>query len=599
NYYEWRGSNSGSYGNGQAYQNTTSQSWDARFETYFINGLIKINTTTKNAPVVLGAYSLTDPWRISLNGTTAYVADGSSGMKLFDVSGNTPTLTGTYNSPTNAYDVITSGTYAYVSDGTGGLRIVDISNPASPSLTATYNTPGTAYATRLYGTTAYVADGSSVQVIDVSTPATPSLITSYTTPWNYRDIEINYPWAYLAVDSSLEGIFSLHLVNGPKINQLKVAAATFVDFNGWDAANDQIGMVSYASSASSPIDQTLTKTYSLVKSDINALVASGGTATGDGINAATTELNGGNHNPSALKFQILMSDGLTNSGSNSSTAAITADNNGIVIYTIGFGLDADATELTTIANITGGKYYAALDQNALVEVYALIAQQIQLIATDANISVSIPTGTLIISDGNGILQGQNLIFDINTQEPQPWVSTYTFNIPCDSQLACSSTLISIPSPGTEFQYVDANGLPQTFDWNEFSTTSFNYRDLNIELTSGNILGTNNVDLTFLVNSSGNLDTNGTMVEFYVGDPSLGNVLGSASVPPLCGGLIPGCVDHAYSSIQNVKAEGDLYAVVNPSGDIPECSFNDQDVIFCYNTPATQFYTLDYWAWLHG
>lgn len=750
NYYQWGARNGNQYADGQAYQNSSAQStWDARFTTHFINGLIKINTTTKASPIVLGAYPLVDPWRIFLNGTTAYIADGSAGMKIFNVSGNTPALTGTYSSSiVNAYDVVTAGTTAYISDSTAGVRIVNITTPATPSLITTYNTPGTAYATRLNGTTAYIADGSSIQVINIANPASPVFMNSYTTPWNYRDLEIqSYAgniWGYIAIDSSSEGLATINLTTGPKIDQAQFAATTFVDFNGWDPTSDQMGFVSYSSTAT--LDQTLTKNYSLLKTDINSLVANGGTATGDGINTATTHFGttqadvtntgsqnqtiafgqnatnltagqsfqptlpylsrvdvyirrvgnpgvpvtvqlrttiagtvlasttiplasigtsyaletatfpslvsvspgttyyivlstpsnnaanyfqwgtqsgnpysggqayqnssaqstwdarfatyGGYTNPTALKFQILMSDGQTNAGANSGTAAITATNNGIVIYTIGFGKDADESELTNIAAITGGKYYAALDQNALIDVYTLIAQQIQLIATDANVSVSIPTGTLIISDGNGVLSGTNLVFDINTQTPQPWVSTYTFNIPCESQLACSSTLISIPSPGTQFEYVDANGLPQTFDWNVFDTTSFNYRDLNIELTGGNILGTNNVDLSYRVESIGNLNTEATMVGFYVGDPSFGNLLATTSIPPLCGALIPGCVDNSYSGIQNVKAEGDLYAVVNPAGDIPECSFNDQDVLFCYNTPATQFYTLDYWAWLH-
>ncbi len=596
NYYEWAASSNSSYSGGQAFQNTTSQSRDARFETYYISGLIHVDTTTKASPVVLGAVDLSDPWRVWLDGSNAFVSDGSAGFKIYDITGDTPTYVGGINTAGTTYDVSVYGTTAYVSDGSSGLRLYDVSTPASPVARGTYNTPGTAYATRVHNSIAYIADSSTIQVIDVTNPNSLVFVDSYATPWTYRDIEINYPWSYLAIDNSVPGIASVHLLNGPKIDQAQVAAAAFVDFNAWDLNNDQLGLVTYSSSATT--DQTLTNNFTLVKNDIGVTVANGGTATGDGINAATTELNSIRHNPDALKFQILMSDGLTNAGASSSTAAINANNNDIIIYTIGFGLDADATELANIANITGGKYYSALDQNALIDVYTLIAEEIQLIATDANVVATIPVDINVISDGNGTFSGGNLTFDINTQEPQPWEVSYTIMIPCTTTLACTSTIISFPSPGTQFQYIDVNGDPVYVDWNVFSTQTFNFRDLNIDIVSGNIVSSDNTDITVSVSSLGNLDTNATSVAFYQSDPSFGNLLTTASVPALCGAQGLGCVNNNYSFTQNVQAEGELWALVNPDQVIPECSYNDQDVIFCYENPSTQFYTMEYWAWLN-
>ncbi|MFH0969854.1 MAG: VWA domain-containing protein [Candidatus Diapherotrites archaeon] len=599
NYYRW-GTSNNSYSGGQAYQNTSSQNRDARFQTHFIPGLVKIDTTSKSSPFVLGAYPLTSPWRVFLDNNVAYVADGSAGVHSFNISGNTPILLDTYNTSGTAYDVLVSGNVAYVSDGTSGLRTLDVSTPSSMVLLDTYNTPGTAYATKVDNAIAYVADGSSVYVVDATAPSSLSVITYYSTPWNYRDIELrtvdSVLWGYLAVDSGIEGLATVNLDTGPKISQAQSAALTFVDFNGWDSNYDQMGLVSYSSTAST--DQTLTSNFDLVKSDIAALVANGSTATGYAINNATTELTSIRHNPIALPFQILLSDGLTNTGTSSSSAAITAANSGIIIYTIGFGKDADETELQNIATITGGKYYAAADQNALIDVYNIIAKEIQLIASDANLIAGISDQLIIVDDGNGLLSGTELIFDINTLEPQPWVAEYTINIPCNSQLACSSTLLSIPSPGTHFEYVDANGTTQMQDWNVFSTSTFEYADLNISILSGDILGTNNVDLTVKVESIGNLDTISSSVSFYRDAPPT-HLLSTVSIPPLCGQLNPGCVNYSYEFMHNVSSEGELYAVVNPDYTIPECTFNDQDVIFCYYTPSTQFFTFDYWAWLRG
>lgn len=602
NYYRWGASSSSTYGGGRSYQNSSTAYGDARFATLYPAGFNVIDTSSKSNPTILGVAQLDDPWRVWLDGTYAYVADGDFGFKIIDIStDNDPTITGTcYNiSPCNistgyTYDVTTMGNYAYVADGSAGLRIVDISNKSNPVLISTYNTPGTAYSVRVQNNIAYVADGSSLYLIDVSIPNNPNYITDYYTPWNYRDLEINNEWAFIAVDYGIEGLATVSLSGGSKIDQAKEAAKTFVQFEDWNPDSDQIGLVSYSSLPT--LDQGLTGDFNLVTDAIDTLAANGATATGSAINDATDELNA-NGNENALHFQVLMSDGQTNTGENSSTAAITAANNEITIYTIGFGLDADETELQNIAAITGGAYYYAQDQNALEEIYQLIAEEIQLLSTDANLVTGIPDGILLVSDGNGLFSDGNLFFDINTQQSQPWVSTFTFNIPCSEDLACQSDLISIPSPGTFFEYIDQNGITQRIDWNVFVTSTFSFRDLNIEILSGELLGPDNADLTTIVSNAGNLDTNSVSVNFYKDNPVSENFVNSHTIPNLCGSRVPECTESTYSFIQNVPAEGELYAVVNPDNIIPECSYNNQDVIFCYSTPPTEFYTLDYWVWL--
>ncbi len=604
NYYEWKARGSNPYSGGQAYQNSTSQTWDAYLRTYFVAGLITIDTSNKSSPRVIGAAALDDAYHVVVSGNYAYAANGANGFKIFDISAAQPSVVSTcYNSvgcnisSGTTYDVFPSGNYAYVSNGTQGLKIVDISNPVSPNLVGSYNTPGTAYTTRLKDINAVVADGSSLQVIDVSAPASPVAVDAFVTPYNYRDLEVSGNWAYVAVDSGIPGLMTIDLTTGPKLDQAKVSANTFIDFNGWNSTSDQMGLVSFSSSAT--LDQNLTSNFSSVRTSMNNLVGNGGTAIGDGINSATAHLNSSSHNPSALKFQILMSDGQTNSGADSSTAAITASNSNIIIYTIAFGEDADAVELQNIANLTGGQYYAATDQNTLSGVYQLIAQNIQVIAQDANILTNFSSGTTIVNDGNGTFSGGNLIFDINTLAPQPWIVSYTFNIPCTSSLACSSNLISVPGSSTQFQYLDSNGVPQVKDWNEFITTTFNYRDLNVDIQSGSIIGTNNVDLVVKVISNGTIDTNATSVNFYRGNPSPSTLVGNQSIPYLCGTQVPGCFASSYTFTQNIPAEGDLFAVVNPDNSVPECSNNNQDFIYCYTRPETQFFTLDYWAWIRG
>ncbi|MCP4632535.1 MAG: hypothetical protein GY855_06375, partial [candidate division Zixibacteria bacterium] len=115
---------------------------------------------------------------VYISDTTAYVADGSSGLQIIDVSDpESPSFLGSYDTSGYAEGVYISGTTAYVADASSGLQIIDVSDPESPSFLGNYNTSGYAEGVYISGTTAYVADGSSgLQIIDVSNPESPSFL---------------------------------------------------------------------------------------------------------------------------------------------------------------------------------------------------------------------------------------------------------------------------------------------------------------------------------------------------------------------------------------------------------------------------------------
>ena len=76
-----------------------------------------------------------------------------------------------------AMGVAVSGNYAYVADGSAGLQVIDVSNLANPQRVGGYNTSGDAYIVAVSGNYAYVADrAAGLQVIDVSNPANPQWV---------------------------------------------------------------------------------------------------------------------------------------------------------------------------------------------------------------------------------------------------------------------------------------------------------------------------------------------------------------------------------------------------------------------------------------
>ncbi|WP_457550455.1 VWA domain-containing protein [Archaeoglobus sp.] len=122
----------------------------------------------------------------------------------------------------------------------------------------------------------------------------------------------------------------------------------------------------------------------------------GGTPMGDGIKVAIDELDK-NGRKDATKVIVLFTDGWWNEGLNPIDEAKIAKEKGYKIYTIGCG-GANQTALKQIAEITGGKFYYATDENSLIEIYKDIAKSITIVAK--NVSVSLTFTNNVTFNGN-------------------------------------------------------------------------------------------------------------------------------------------------------------------------------------------------------
>jgi hypothetical protein len=106
---------------------------------------------------------------------------------------------GECDTPGDAYDVAVSGSYAYVADGSSGLEIIDVSNPSSPSFAGHWKTPSSANGVAVSGSYAYVADYiGSLEIIDVSNPKNPSPVGSCNTLGYAVDVAVSGNYAYVA-----------------------------------------------------------------------------------------------------------------------------------------------------------------------------------------------------------------------------------------------------------------------------------------------------------------------------------------------------------------------------------------------------------------
>jgi len=177
-----------------------------------------------------------------------------------------------------------------------------------------------------------------------------------------------------------------------RLQSAKAVAETFIE----KRRDDRIGLVIYEGEAFTQCP--LTTDHRVLKqllSEIRTGWVEGGTAVGLGLATAVNRLR---ESETKSKVIILLTDGVNNAGNIPPiTAAEIAKTYGIRVYTIGVGtrgkalspvalgtngqyeyglvdVEIDETSMKQIANMTGGKYFRATNQEALKRVYNEIDQ---------------------------------------------------------------------------------------------------------------------------------------------------------------------------------------------------------------------------------
>lgn len=170
---------------------------------------------------------------------------------------------------------------------------------------------------------------------------------------------------------------------------------------------DWVGIVSYSYSSGSWWDtrwyalkdltlQSWSDSYETVKSTINGLETGFLVYTniGHAIHLATEELTREDLRPNAKKVMILLTDGIANVREDGRDCgeygcseawnyaidkANEAEENGITVYTIGFGEDSSYFNATLLEEMASedGRYYHAAYGEELVDIYLAIAEEIK------------------------------------------------------------------------------------------------------------------------------------------------------------------------------------------------------------------------------
>ncbi|MDM3856987.1 MAG: FG-GAP-like repeat-containing protein, partial [Aphanizomenon gracile PMC649.10] len=189
------------------------------------DGLEIIDISDPTNPIIKGRwnYNITSGpvtsgyvYSVQVIGNYAYAAS-IRGLEIIDISNPTaPTLKGNYNVSGFSRGVQVLNDYAYMAAGDLGLQIIDISNPSNPTLKGNYDT-GPANDVQVIGNNAYVADVSGLQIIDISNPSNPTLKGNYNiTDFTY-DVQVLNDYAYIATGDSGLRIIDISNPSNPSL----------------------------------------------------------------------------------------------------------------------------------------------------------------------------------------------------------------------------------------------------------------------------------------------------------------------------------------------------------------------------------------------
>lgn len=152
---------------------------------------------------------------VDVSGNYAYVAAGSAGLQVVDVSDHSnPRIVAARPLPGNANDVVVAGSYAYVAAGIAGVQIVNISNPLAPVLSGSLSTGDVAWDVVVKGNRAYVANGASgLVILDVSTPAAPIRLGSLSLVGTSKGVDVDTVRQIAVVGRGANGLAVVNIAN--------------------------------------------------------------------------------------------------------------------------------------------------------------------------------------------------------------------------------------------------------------------------------------------------------------------------------------------------------------------------------------------------
>ncbi len=192
-----------------------------------------INTTDADNPTEVGSYTVASGEDVQVAGTIAYLAAGTTGLVLVDVTtASLPTHLGTLDTDGTVKQVAVSGDYAYVVDeivsgSSYNLLVVNVSNASTPTQVGSLNFGYTIGSISAQGTTVCVSSSTNgLEIVDVTVPTNPKLAGAFSDYMNIYSTVTLDDRVVLATGNSGDGLSVVSTVLPSPLVEVGDAAIT-------------------------------------------------------------------------------------------------------------------------------------------------------------------------------------------------------------------------------------------------------------------------------------------------------------------------------------------------------------------------------------
>jgi Ca-activated chloride channel homolog len=168
---------------------------------------------------------------------------------------------------------------------------------------------------------------------------------------------------------------------GSRLQALKVAVNDFIDEIQASSPNTRLSLISYSTVAN--LEIPLTDDFPAIRQRVNAFIAAGFTAIGDGILVGSDSLQSGpTARPFAFKSLIVMTDGHHNTGSSPFSSIQIPISRRQQVHGISFGVGANQNMMRQLAESADGIYLHADAAGDLSQAFRTMARSLSVILTD-------------------------------------------------------------------------------------------------------------------------------------------------------------------------------------------------------------------------
>ena len=162
--------------------------------------MMSAEVTTPELPVLIGSTPTSEAVAVTVVDSVAYVSDWDTGLRTYDVSGDTPIQIDLDSTLGGPYQLAARDNILFVASYFAGLEIFDISNPVQPSPLGNLGLGRRVYLT-LSDSYVIVAAHDSLMIVDAQNPLAPALAGSMQLPSTVRGLGFALGYVLVSYDA--------------------------------------------------------------------------------------------------------------------------------------------------------------------------------------------------------------------------------------------------------------------------------------------------------------------------------------------------------------------------------------------------------------